>query len=116
MWTRPAPWDVTFTSGWRQRPERIEPRTYFADASVDPTDAGNLGQRLSASWSRIFRSARIVARLGLVSFPESRAASAPVLAPGIGSARRHALTESCKAILTRRAFFGTTQSTIAVGP
>ena len=27
MWTRPAPWDVTFTSRWRQRSERIEPRT-----------------------------------------------------------------------------------------
>ncbi len=39
MWTRPAPWDETFTSRWRQRSERIEPRTYFADASVDPTDA-----------------------------------------------------------------------------
>src|SRR5208283_4525331 len=38
---RPAPWDVTFTSRWRQRSERIEPRTYFADASVDPTDARN---------------------------------------------------------------------------
>src|SRR5271169_3151003 len=34
-----APWDVTFTSRWRQRSERIEPRTYFADASVDPTEA-----------------------------------------------------------------------------
>ena len=29
---------VTFTSRWRQRSERIEPRTYFADASVDQTD------------------------------------------------------------------------------
>jgi hypothetical protein len=35
MWTRPAPCDVTFTSRWRQRSERIEPRTYSADASVD---------------------------------------------------------------------------------
>jgi hypothetical protein len=39
MWTRPAPWDVRFTSGWRQRSERIEPRTYFAAASVDVTEA-----------------------------------------------------------------------------
>ena len=37
MWTRPAPCDVTFTSRWRQRSERIEPRTYSADASVDHT-------------------------------------------------------------------------------
>src|SRR5262245_51961041 len=39
MWERPAPCDVTFTSRWRQRSERIEPRTYSADASVDVTDA-----------------------------------------------------------------------------
>jgi uncharacterized protein YqjF (DUF2071 family) len=39
MWTRPAPWDVTFTSRWRQRSERNKPRSYFADASVDVTDA-----------------------------------------------------------------------------
>ena len=37
MWTRPAPCDVTFTSRWRQRSERDEPRTYSADASVDHT-------------------------------------------------------------------------------
>src|SRR6516225_6934205 len=37
MWTRPAPGDVTFTSRWRQRSERDEPRTYSADASVDHT-------------------------------------------------------------------------------
>ncbi len=41
MLTRPAPWDVKFTSRWRQRSERIEPRTYFVDASVDQTDARN---------------------------------------------------------------------------
>ena len=39
--------------------------------------------RLSASWSRIFRSARTAAWLGLVSLPRSRAARAPVLAPGM---------------------------------
>jgi len=42
MWTRPAPWDVTFTSRWRQRSGRIEPRTYFADASVDQTEAATV--------------------------------------------------------------------------
>jgi hypothetical protein len=30
---------LMFTTRWRQRSERIEPRTYFADASVDPTEA-----------------------------------------------------------------------------
>src|SRR5262249_4529992 len=46
MWTRPAPCDVTFTSRWRQRSERIEARTYSADASegshVDHTEARKL--------------------------------------------------------------------------
>jgi hypothetical protein len=37
MWTRPAPCDVTFTIRWRRRSERIEPRAYSADASVDHT-------------------------------------------------------------------------------
>src|SRR6516162_1931012 len=41
MWTRPAPGDVTFTSRWRQRSERDEPRTYSADASVDHTEERN---------------------------------------------------------------------------
>jgi hypothetical protein len=37
LWTRPASGDVTFTSRLRKRLERIEPRTYSADASVDHT-------------------------------------------------------------------------------
>ena len=49
MWTRAAPWDVKFMSRWRQRSERVEPRTYFADASVrrdrrcNAPDLGALG-------------------------------------------------------------------------
>jgi hypothetical protein len=37
MWTRLTPCDVTLRTRWRQRSERIEPRTYSADASVDHT-------------------------------------------------------------------------------
>jgi hypothetical protein len=37
VWTRPAACDVTFTSRWRKSSERIEPRTYSADASFDRT-------------------------------------------------------------------------------
>ena len=44
MWTRHAPWELTLTSRGRQRSERIEPRTYSPDASVDPTDRRALRQ------------------------------------------------------------------------